>query len=222
MGYNNGPRIITSGLALLLDAANRTSYVGSGTTWSDLSGNGNHCTFVNTPSWSNGVFTFNGSSNYGTITNNSTLNFAAEQTLIIVMRHSYTSGRRNPWDQAYAGYGTWTHEQGENISQYFGDGGGNNSPYIGTGSPLTPRNVWNFMCSTRNVNQQSWYINNSAPSTTVHSYGTLTTTSANITIGNGYAGYWQGDMSMILAYTRALTAVEIIQNFNAVRGRFNI
>jgi hypothetical protein len=38
MSYANGPRIVTDGLVCCLDAANRKSYPGSGTTWYDLSG----------------------------------------------------------------------------------------------------------------------------------------------------------------------------------------
>ena len=42
MGLAHSPRIVTDGLVLLLDAGNTKSYPGSGTTWSDLSGNGNN------------------------------------------------------------------------------------------------------------------------------------------------------------------------------------
>ena len=50
MSYANGPKIVTDGLICYLDAANRKSYSGSGSTWNDLSGNGNHATlhFVET------------------------------------------------------------------------------------------------------------------------------------------------------------------------------
>lgn len=216
------PNLVKDGLRLCLDASNPRSYPGSGTSWFDLSGNGNTCSWNSTPTFNTTYFTFNGTSHYGTITNNSTLDFSAEQTLMIVMRHSYTSGRRNPWDQAYGGYGTWTHEQGNYINQYFGDAGANGNPYIGIGSASTSRNVWNFMCTTRNTSQHKWYLNNSLSSTTAHSYGTLATTSANIRIGLGYAGYWQGDMAMVLAYTRALSDEEVLQNFNVLRQRFGI
>lgn len=222
MGTFYSPNLVKDGLRLCLDASNPRSYPGSGTSWFDLSGNGNTCSWNVTPTFNTTHFTFNGTSHYGTITNNSTLDFSSQQTLMIVMRHSYTSGRRNPWNQAYAGYGTWTHEQGDSISQYFGDGGGDNSPYIGPGSATTPRNVWNFMCSTRDTSQQKWYINDSLSSTTSHSYGVLATTSANILIGYGYAGYWQGDMAMVLAYTRALSDAEVLQNFNVLRKRFGL
>jgi hypothetical protein len=222
MAIEYGTTIITDGLVLCLDAANVKSYPGTGSTWFDVSGNNNHCVWTSTPTFTRPYFTFNGTSNSGTVTNNSTLDFSNNQTLMIVMRHTYTSGRRNPWDQAYGGYGTWTHEQGDNISQYIGDAGANNVPYIGIASPTTPRNVWNVMCITRDFNQHKWYINGSLSSTTAHSYGQLTYTSANITIGAGYAGYWQGDMSMVLAYNISLSDQQVLDNFRAIRGRFGL
>jgi hypothetical protein len=219
--YN--PKIITNGLVLYLDAANPKSYPSSGTTWFDLSGNGNNCVFSSTPTWNNGIFTFNGTTHTGTITNNSTLNFSSEQTIMIVMRHSYTSGRKNPWNQAYAGYGTWTHEAGNSINYYYGDAGGDIEPtYAIHDSGTTPRNVWNFMCTTRNTTFSTWYLNGNATGTFNHSFGTLATTSANISIANGYAGFWPGDIAIVMAYTRALSAQEILQNFNAQRSRFGL
>lgn len=196
----------------------------AGSTWYDVSGRVNNATMYSLPSFSTstGYFAFNGSTNYGTVINNSSLNFASAQTLQIVMRHSYTSGRRNPWNQAYAGYGTWTHENGEYISQYFGNGGGDNNPYIGVSSPTTPRNVWNVMCGVRSTSDFRWYINGELASTTSNPYGVLANTSANITIGNGYAGYWQGDMSRVTAYTTALSAAEVNQNFQVIRSTYGI
>ena len=49
-----GPNIITDGLVLALDAANSRSYPGTGTTWSDLSGNGNSGTLTNGPTFNSG------------------------------------------------------------------------------------------------------------------------------------------------------------------------
>jgi hypothetical protein len=194
----------------------------AGNTWYDISGNNNNCVFNDLPNTAAGFYTFNGTSNYGTVINNSTLNFASDQTLQIVMRHTYTSGRRNPWDQAYGGYGTWTHEEGEFINQFYGNAGSNAEPYVGVGSPSTPRSVWNVMCAVRSTTQFKWYINGVLSSTATNPYGTLATTAANIRIGLGYAGYWQGDMAMVTAYTRALTDSEVAQNFNAIRGRFGL
>jgi hypothetical protein len=224
MSYNNGPKIVTNGLALALDAANNKSYPGTGNTWFDLSGNGNNCSFNSTPAWSNGEFTFNGTSHYGTITNNSSLDFSSEQTLMMVLLPTATSGRRNPWNQAYAGYGTWTWEGdgGKNITQFFGDGGADNLPYVGYTSIALATNELGIMTSTRNTSNQTWYKNTTVSTPTAHSYDTLTTTSANILIGFGYAGYFAGKINYVLAYTRALTTTEVLQNVNAIRSRFSI
>jgi hypothetical protein len=63
-----GPDIETDGLVLHLDAANRKSYPGSGSTWYDLSGNGNHADLatgsMGLENWSNGAFNFNGTNQY--------------------------------------------------------------------------------------------------------------------------------------------------------------
>ncbi|CAB4123039.1 Concanavalin A-like lectin/glucanases superfamily [uncultured Caudovirales phage] len=65
MAAFDGPTIITSGLVVLLDPYNLRSYPGTGTVWSDLSGNNNHQTLQNSSniSYSYGVFT-TGNSGY--------------------------------------------------------------------------------------------------------------------------------------------------------------
>ncbi len=67
MAHFHSPRIITDGLVLALDAANQKSYPGSGTTWSDLSGNGNNGTLTNGPTFdsgNNGSIIFDGVDDY--------------------------------------------------------------------------------------------------------------------------------------------------------------
>lgn len=67
MALHHSPRIVTSGLVLALDAADRNSYPGSGTTWSDLSGNGNNGTLTNGPTFNsgnNGSIVFDGVDDY--------------------------------------------------------------------------------------------------------------------------------------------------------------
>ena len=51
MGISRGPKIVSSGLVLCLDAANKVSYPGSGTVWRDLSGNNNTGTLTNGPTF---------------------------------------------------------------------------------------------------------------------------------------------------------------------------
>ncbi len=227
----NGPQAASGGTYTFENGVSYHTFTSSGYftpfsnpgTWYDSSGKNNHATLANGPVWnSNGYFTFDGSNDYGVITNNSTLDFSYGQTLVMVMRHTFTSGRRNPWNQAYGGYGTWTHEQGDYFSQYFGDAGADGNPYIGISSASTPRGVWNIMATTRDTSQHQWYINGSLSVTTNHGYGQLAATGANITIANGYAGYWAGDLAYIAAYNRALSQAEIVQLTAVLRTRFNL
>jgi len=72
MGFSRGPKIVTDGLALCLDAANPKSYPGSGNTWFDLSGNGNDGTLENGATFdsgNNGSIVFDGVDDYGTTNN---------------------------------------------------------------------------------------------------------------------------------------------------------
>ncbi len=72
MTYFHSPRIPTDGLVLALDAANTKSYTGSGTTWSDLSGNGNNGTLTNGPTFDSdngGSLDFNGVGDYAKVSN---------------------------------------------------------------------------------------------------------------------------------------------------------
>ena len=51
MGFYDGPSIVTNGLVLSLDAADKNSYPGSGTVWTDLSGNNIIGTLTNGPTF---------------------------------------------------------------------------------------------------------------------------------------------------------------------------
>ena len=65
-------KIVTSGLVLALDAADRNSYPGSGTNWSDLSGNGYSGTLINDPTFSSdngGSIVFDGVNDYVSCSN---------------------------------------------------------------------------------------------------------------------------------------------------------
>ena len=51
MGVNYNPKIVTDGLVFCVDAANKRSYPGAGTTWTDLTANKNNRTFTNMASF---------------------------------------------------------------------------------------------------------------------------------------------------------------------------
>jgi hypothetical protein len=61
------PSIVTDGLQTWVDAGNPLSYPGSGSTWTDLSGNGRNYTLVNSPTFTTlngGALIFNGIDEY--------------------------------------------------------------------------------------------------------------------------------------------------------------
>lgn len=200
---------LTEGLIVYLDASTASF---DGRDWYDLSGAGNHAMLAG-GSISRGEegLLFDGSSWFQINKSASMDTWAEQQTVAIWMKHSFTSGRRNPWDQAYGGYGTWTHEHGNNINCYFGDSGANGSPYTSANSSTTARNVWNLMVTSRDNTTLRWYNNATLTGQRSHSYATLTQTDAAVRIGRGYAGFWQGEMQRVQAWNRALSQQEIQQ-----------
>ena len=73
MGVAYNPNIVTDGLVLCLDAANKRSYPGTGTTWTDRSANGNNGTLTNGPTFDSangGSIVFDGTNDYVTTTKN--------------------------------------------------------------------------------------------------------------------------------------------------------
>jgi hypothetical protein len=175
---------------------------------------------------SDGTFSFNGSGNSLSVPFNSSLfTFNSEQTIIIWMKNSSpSSARRNPYNQAYAGGGTITHENDTNFNYYWGQGGGDNSPYQGFGSSFSVVvGETAMICLTRNASTVSWYKNGVFGNSTSNPYGSSVVTGTSpITIGSGYAGSFGGNIYTVMLYNRALSASEVQQNFNAFRGRYGL
>jgi hypothetical protein len=190
----------------------------------DLTGN-NTITATNLTYASDGTFSFNGSNSSLTVPFNSSLfTFNSEQTIIIWMKNqSPSTARRNPYNQAYAGAGTITHEYDTGFNYFYGTGGGDNSPYTNL---YTSFNVvvgeTAMVCFTRNTTTVSCYKNGVFSNSMVNPYGSVVTGTNNITIGSGYAGAFGGSLYAVQLYNRALTASEVAQNFAAQRGIYGV
>jgi hypothetical protein len=230
MALSHSPSIITQNLSLCLDAANPKSYPGSGTTWTDLSGQGNNGTLVNGVGYNSGnlgSLVFDGVNDYVEIAHNaSTMDFSLAQTICmwLLPTTGSESARRNPYNQAYGGPGTLTHEPNRTINYYFGTNGGNSSPYVGRNSGFTvATNELAFISVTRDqaTNVCNWYKNGLLV-TTASAGGYVTTANGTspILIGNGYVSSFLGNIYYCKVYNRALTAEEISQNFNATKSRY--
>ena len=152
------------------------------------------------------------------------IDFSAAQTIEIWLKpEENDTNRRNPYNQAYGGYGTWTHEPSGVINYFYGDAGVDNTPYVGHGSSFTVlQNEIACVCTTRDTSTSWWYKNGVQYNSYAHAYGTLTADTNNILIGTGYAGAYYGRIFAVKLYNRALTAKEVEQNFNALRGRYGV
>jgi hypothetical protein len=218
------PKIVTAGLVLALDAANPKSYPGSGTTWTDLSNNGNNGTLVNGVGYNSGnlgSLVFDGVDDYVNLETESLLNATLNDDTnwtISYWVNPQTNGRM--LDRGNIGTDpTGTLELNvQSVTRNNTTGGSSSlsTDIINTG--------WNYLALTRtSLLLHSWYLN-----------GTFSN-SAQTTESYGGSGIWkigrraantssifQGSVSQVSIYNRALTASEIQQNFNAIKARYNL
>jgi hypothetical protein len=216
MALAHSPSIVMNGLVLCLDAGNTKSYPGSGTTWNDISGNGNHGSLINGVSYSSsngGVLVTNGTNQYIDViglnlsTSNNTV-MCATRYVDLTTPGRIVSARSNNW--------LLGHHSGNN-SSYYAEGWVYNPSNSGSG------NIWRIYTATGDYSNDSWgiYVN-----------GQFITSNANGINGpNGFSlgrygpgntQYSKAEISVLYCYNRVLSNTEIQQNFNALRGRYGI
>ena len=219
MSLTHGPLIVRSGLLTCLDAANPKSYPGSGTAVYDATGTLTYSTSGLTVA--SGAFVFNGSSTAITSTT-SLFNRSTGEAMTVScwMNPSRLSGQYqalvvNRNDSAY----NWM------LYQHATDGAiqlhganQNKSTYIPTVG------VWIYVVATVDGAGNSLLYINGTVQQTVTGYTYNISSPGLLCIGKfGTASeYYQGSISNVVIYNRALPATEISQNFNAVRGRYGI
>ena len=238
MGIAYNPRIVTDGLVLALDAGNSKSYPGSGTSWNDLSGQGNNGTLVNGPTYSSangGSLVFDGVNNYIGITNNDLYKFSNTQAFSLNLWVRCTATTGAPVILAFAltggrGYYFTIDVNALRTNAFFFDywDGSSFRGIQGTNNSIT-MNTWVMLTATsasNNVNDMKVYQNGVLTSYTDRGTGTPNTINYDtlpMRIGaREDGGYFTGNISQVSIYNRALTASEIQQNFNATRSRFGI
>ena len=220
MALAHSPRIVTDGLVLCLDAGNVKSYPGSGTTWNDLSGNGNNGTIDNSVTYTpnnGGGLSFDGTDEIVLLPKIITTNdFTVCQFI------SYTSDTGEGWtfEQYNSGAGRLilnTRAINNTFRFFIGGNAFTSSTNLVQGQKY-------FICCSRSGSIGNIYINGNLDAT-----GTLNSNSIdNITSAIGgsrafsSAKQFIGDIYTTSVYNRALTESEIQQNFNALRGRYGI
>jgi hypothetical protein len=242
MGLSHSPSIVTSNLILALDAANPKSYSGSGNTWFDIAGRGNHGTLVNGPAYSSnsgGYISCDGTNDYIEILDNSIFDFGTNNfTVEHWFRKNATSSNSNYWGVNkwnYAGGGSGTNEWFFSLGNSSSGTGESIQFGIESGStlyemmiPNTPTlYLWNQIVGIRAGAGFSVYMNGALIGTSSPA-GIAVTTSVNnisgrnIRIANSALNnyYNKCDTSIVRIYNKALTPDEVKQNYDANKTRY--
>lgn len=221
-----GLNIITSGLILNLDASKISSYPGSGTTWFDISGNGNNGTLTNSPTYNSdngGIFVFNGSNQMITGVHNAGIETIGSMTSEVWFNISVDSG---DWVRVIGkgDVNNRTHGLWYNIpSSYFLFQRYGSSVMNILYSATVSRNVWYHMAGVTDGTNNSLYLNGSLVGTATGPATYFTSTQPyTLAYHGGIHAYHNGKIGEGRLYNRSLNAAEISQNFNATRFRYGI
>jgi len=221
------PNIVTNGLIVSLDAGFVGSYPTTGSTWYDLSGNASNGALINGPTFT--------SSNSGSIITDAiddtiqiNYNFTQHSTITInFFANSSYNNNSMIWSMGSSGPDWYNVGGTMGYNSYGSDTYGFSSTQI---SNLGLVNNWRLMTMT--YTQNSPVSNNKVY---VNGIEQPTSQQLNSTNGMGFgnqinfasafsnASYnLSATIGYISIYNRALTAAEVLQNFNALKGRFGL
>ena len=243
-------KVVTKGLVLCLDAGDKNSYPGSGTTWFDLSGKRNHGTLINGPTFSStngGGIVFDGTNDYINITNNLVYNTAGSKAVEVWANVGSTTGKFTIITTNRANTDTlvnfaimmddrqvirsWNPSGADRMILMYSIGNGTTSFFAYSKNKCGTTdgdNAWHHIVGVTDMftNQIILYYDGTA----VHSQsitGTPSTPAAPLRIGAGYTinasdNPFTGKVASYKIYNRALSAAEILQNYNAQKSRFGL
>jgi len=230
MAQEYGPTIVTDGLVLCLDAADKVSYPGSGTTWTDLSGNGNNGTLTNGPTFDSGnggSIVFDGGDDYVNCGDPGASNIGTNGSVCVWVNPSDLVDDRYIWSKNATGGGTTyvtarLASSGKVAYALYGSWGWSSTIYT---SSVLVVGTWTHLAFTWETNKISLYRDGSLQNTTSPS-GTWGGGGTNsLWFGSSESnqpGDWNGKIAISRVYDRALSAKEVSQNFNAQRSRFGV
>lgn len=228
MGVAYNPKMVTSGLVCLVDIANPKSYSGSGTIVTDII-RGNNFTVVGSPTYnSNGYFSFGTDQTSQYLVNTAFPMPTDDHTISCWFRATFVSG-----DQCPYGYTN----TGNNALVLLLRSGGGFLPLTldsqTTVSTTSMSGVWINFTRTRVKSSGlcKWYRDGVHLSSSTIQAGTSVGTNGIFVVGqdpdSGTPPYGfdstqnlDGDFAQLSVYDRALTDDEVLQNFNANKGRF--
>jgi hypothetical protein len=224
-----GPNIVKDGLVLYLDAGSPNSYYGgTGTVWKDMSGNGNNGTLINGPTFNSangGSIVFDGTNDYCSIQDISISNQITIDSWVYANSLSSYNAILSQWRANTISLSCFVLETvGSDIRLYIGSG----SNLYFASTPFTT-GAWRHVVGTYDGTTVRIYLN-AVLGLTTDNPPSINNSSLNLNVGalynsggtEGSDGLWNGRISQVKYYNRALSATEVLQNFNATRARFGI
>ena len=245
-----GNRIVTDGLIFAVDAANPISYPGSGTTWNDLTLNKNNGTLINGPTFSSanaGSIVFDGVNDEVIGTNSTLLSFGDGSTdspfSLSAWIYMDDTSSTNPIMGKYRSYTPFRGEYSFQIANQkllFQCVDGGTSVRVRRDSDSTlSTGRWYNLAATYNANGTDegivLYMDGEVlPSSGFGQDGSYVAMQragdpSELTIGvlldegnTNFQSNMDGKISNTHIYNRALSSSEILQNYNALKGRFGL
>lgn len=239
MGFSRGPNIVRDTLILALDAGSPRSYPGTGTTWFDVSGNGNNVN-LSGPTWNSaGYFAFDGTNDYCVTAGNLDLSSYSYILVEVSIKSNATNTsmfafeHTANWNTNLGGFGLVLHSNGSgntanlHHTNHNSQAAKNYSFTVGTGWSIHS----NLYSSVTDGTGRLTYSNGSLNAfTTTGGYTTATNTgdgsftNALFYIGarGGTTTFLNGQIAFLRIYGVKLVATEIAQNYNALKGRFGL
>lgn len=226
MSANVAPSIVRTGLVLDLDAANSKSYVSGSLVWNNLTTNILNGNLINGPIFSTnggGSITFDGLDDYADLGINPILDFTTNISVAAWINRasvqqsvdSSVIGKLSDQGQLYRGYMLWYNNNA--ISLYL-----NGGSRASTSTILA--NTWYYILGTYNGQTASIYVNGIL-SNSNNVVLSIDSVGNSFLIGRypfGGSRNFTGNISNIQIYNRALSDSEVLQNYNALRGRFGL
>ena len=225
MGFYRGPHIVTDGLALSLDAGNVKSYQSGSTTWFDKSGYGNNGTLTNGPTFDSrnrGSLVFDGVDDYINIS--ASPNLTNPLTVCAFVNTPFITGSNQViYGPSANGQDNWLSVT-NNRAQIYATQASDVNNFTIVGGTAIEANKWYYITGIVNNNVISLYVNGVFEAASSAQAFTAGGWNSSARIGQRATGQFpfNGRIACIQGYNRALSAQEILQNYNATKLRFNL
>jgi hypothetical protein len=234
MSYNNGPRIVTSGLVMYLDAGNRRSFVSGSSTWNDLSRNGNTANASGTPVFStdgNGCFDF--ATATGVNANGASMGFTFNSDMVTTtgnftfecwIKNPPASNQQGMFANAPGGDGYRFGPSSDGVYYLI-------APTYAEGTITWPggnlnSSLWYHVVATwdrESAKRVNTYLNG-----VYQNFGTMPASQTAFTartpgiVKSACCTVYTGKLAVMKVYNKLLSDSEILQNYHATKGRFGL